>query len=258
MRWRPDVYARYATERSRPFFDLTARIDAEAPRRVVDLGCGPGHLTAALRERWPGADVLGLDSSAEMIREAAAAGAGDDRLTFELADVATWMPDADVDVVVSNATLQWIPGHRELVRAWADALPAGAWIAFSVPGNFGAPSHRLLREHAAAPRWRARLDGVLRPADAVAEPADYLADALDAGWRADAWETTYLHVLQGGDPVLQWVRGTALRPVLDVLDAEEAADFEAGYAAALREAYPAGPHGTVLPFRRLFCVAHRA
>jgi trans-aconitate 2-methyltransferase len=193
-----------------------------------------------------------------MIREAEAVGDGDDRLTFELADVATWTPEPDVDVVVSNATLQWVPGHRELVRGWMDALPAGAWIAFGVPGNFGAPSHRLLREHAASPRWRSRLDGVLRPADAVAEPADYLGDALAAGWSAETWETTYLHVLPGDDPVLGWVRGTALRPVLDVLDPDEAAEFEAGYGAALRAAYPRGPHGTVLPFRRLFCVAHRA
>jgi trans-aconitate 2-methyltransferase len=252
--WQPEVYARFGDERSRPFSDLVARIGAQAPARVVDLGCGPGGLTATLRDRWPGAQVLGIDSSPEMI--AAAAPLARDGLAFRLGAVQDWTPDGE-DVVVSNATLQWVPGHRDLLRGWAAALPAGAWLAFQVPGNFRSPSHVLMREVAGSARWRDRVGGVLRHDDAVAEPADYLEDLLAAGWEAEAWETTYLHVLPGEDPVLGWVRGTGLRPVLDALGPADAAAFEAEYAALLRDAYPPGPHGTTFPFRRLFCVGRR-
>ncbi|MBE7190602.1 MAG: trans-aconitate 2-methyltransferase, partial [Jatrophihabitans endophyticus] len=130
-------------------------------------------------------------------------------------------------------------------------------LAFQVPGNFGSPSHVLMRELAESPRWSAQLGGVLRHSDAVATPEVYASVLADAGLDIDVWETTYLHVLPGPDPVLEWVRGTGLRPVLALLGDTERAEFEASYAAALREAYPAGPHGTVFPFRRLFAVGHK-
>lgn len=256
MHWDPAKYVQFGDYRQRPFFDLTGRIDAAAPREVVDLGCGPGNLTAALAERWPGARVVGLDSSPEMLSKAEIHAAAP-RLEFRLGDIAGWTPSPETDVVVSNAALQWIPEHRELLPGWLEALRPGAWFALQVPGNFESPSHTLMRELAESPGWAARLDGVLRHDDAVAEPARYLEIMLDAGCAADAWETTYLQLLSGEDPVLEWVRGTGLRPVLAALTPEEGVEFETEYAARLAKAYPATAHGTVFPFRRIFAVARK-
>jgi trans-aconitate 2-methyltransferase len=256
MRWDPEQYGRYAGERSRPFDDLLARVFAEQPRRVVDLGCGPGTLTAQLLDRWSDALVEGVDSSQEMIT--AARSLARDRLSFRVGDVRDWAPPPDADVVVSNATLQWVPGHCELVAKWAAALPAGGWLAFQVPGNFAAPAHRLMRELAGSPRWAAQLHGVLRHRDAVASPDEYIQLLHASGLRADVWETTYLHSLTGTDPVLEWLRGTGLRPVLAVLDDADGAEFCAAMAAPLREAYPPGEAGTIFPFRRIFAVGHNA
>lgn len=262
MKWNPGKYVQFASHRDRPFFELTARIDADAPRGVVDLGCGPGNLTAALARRWPAAQVRGLDSSAEMIERARA----DHRLPnlgFELADAGAWLPEPGIDVVVSNAMLQWIPGHIDLVRGWLEALRPGAWFAAQVPGNFDAPSHALMRQVAGSPRWATRLQGLVLRTDATAEPETYQRLLLESGFDADVWETTYRQVLHGKDPVLEWVRGTALRPVLSALGEEDAAQFEAEYAGLVRAAYPPfrGPEGgelTIFPFRRIFVVGRKA
>ncbi len=257
MIWDPGKYVQFGDYRDRPFFDLTARITADAPRQVVDLGCGPGNLTATLAARWPEARVLGVDSSPDMLRRAARLAETRPGLAFEAADIRDWTPAPDCDVVVSNAALQWVPGHLELLPRWLEALPPGAWFALQVPGNFGAPSHTLMRGLAGSPEWSAQLDGVLRHDDAVGEPADYLTVMLDAGWTADAWETSYQQLLPGPDPVLEWVRGTGLRPVLAALPPAAADRFERQYAALLREAYPESRHGTVFPFRRIFAVGHK-
>jgi trans-aconitate 2-methyltransferase len=256
--WDPQQYLHFADERSRPFFELAGRVRAASPRRVADLGCGPGQLTATLAARWPDAEITGIDSSAEMIAAARAqrAAAGSGRLSFERADARDWQPAAAPDVILSNALLQWIPDHLSLLRRWAALLPAAGWLAFQVPGNFDQPGHLILRELAGSGRWRPLLRDVQQNRQA-ADPADYLELLTAAGCLVDAWETTYLHLLHGADPVLDWYRGTALRPVLAELPAAEAAGFLAEYGAALREAYPAGPNGTVLPFRRVFVVAQR-
>jgi trans-aconitate 2-methyltransferase len=253
MDWDPRQYEQFAAPRRRPFLDLVARVAAAAPRHVVDLGCGSGATTELLAQRWPAAQVEGIDSSPEMIAAAPATS----RVTFSVGDVAAWTPAADVDVIVSNATLQWVPGHRDLLTRWAAALPAGGWLAFQVPGNFAAPSHTLMRALATSPRWSRVLGGVLRHEDAVAAPLEYAALLQSAGLEVDVWETTYVHLLDGPDPVLAWVRGTALRPVMAALPADEFAVFEADLAAQLRDAYPATEHGTPFPFRRIFAVANR-
>ena len=255
--WQPDTYLRFAGERARPFADLLARVSAEFPRTVVDLGCGEGSLTASLARRWPGAAVTGIDSSPEMLA-AATSSTLPSRVAFELGDVHDWAPDGPVDVVVSNAVLHWVPGHPRLMSRWAADLPPGGWLAVQVPGNFRAPTHALLADLCRSPEWAGRLAGAAPRPDTVLEPAGY-ADLLAAeGLSVDVWETTYLHVLGGADPVLTWVRSTALRPVLARLDDRDAPRFTDAYAAALRTAYPARPDGTtLLPFRRVFAVGNR-
>jgi trans-aconitate 2-methyltransferase len=253
VRWDPTQYSRFAGERDRPFFDLTGRINAADPRHVVDVGCGQGHLTATLAERWPDAVVEGFDSSPEMIAETPDVPG----VTFSVAGAADWRPTSDVDVIVSNAALQWVSGHQELMGRWAQALPSGGWLAVQVPGNFSSPSHASMRRLAGEPQWADKLSGVMRPTDWVGTPESYAAVLLDAGMDADVWETTYLHVLQGDDPVLQWIRGTGLRPLLAALSALDAEEFSRQLAAELRRAYPKGPHGTVFPFRRVFAVGHK-
>lgn len=259
MQWNPELYQQFAAERGRPYADLLSRVQAQQPRQVVDLGCGDGALTATLAERWPEANIHGLDSSADMITAARQHAAPADSaacLTFAVGDLADFSPGPDTDVILSNAALQWVPDHVALLSAWASSLSSGACLAWQVPGNFDAPAHVLLREVAERPRWRDVLEGVLRHRGAVAEPVDYAELLLDAGLDAEVWETTYLHLLTGPDPVLQWMRGTGLRPVRAALAPDEIADFEAEYGTALRDAYPAGPHGTHLPFRRILSVGH--
>ncbi len=299
--WDPAIYLRFGNERARPFFDLLSRVQEDEPGFVVDLGCGPGNLTAVLAARWPDARVLGVDSSPEMIEAAQAdpgaadagtpeagtadAGAADagtpeagtadagaaeavtaeaatpvagavpaGRLEFRLADIRTWRPEQPVDVITCNAVLQWIPGHQDLLTSWVRWLAPGGWLAFQLPGNFDQPSHTILRDLASTPRWKPLLDGA--PLNRQGgDPADYLDLLAHAGCDVDAWETTYLHVLPGEDAVVDWYRGSGLRPVLAALPPALAEDFLAEYRERIRVAYPAAAYGTVLPFRRVFVVA---
>jgi trans-aconitate 2-methyltransferase len=251
--WDPDRYLLYADERGRPFLDLLARIDAAAPRRVVDLGCGPGNLTGLLAERFVGADVLGVDSSPEMVERARQAGIPGVR--FEAGDVRTWEAAEPVDVLLANATYQWVPGHLGLLPRLVGQVAPGGWFAFQVPGNHGEPSHVLLHELAGDPRFASYTRGVARPHSH--DPAVYAEALLDLGLSVDVWETTYLHLLTGPDPVFTWISGTGARPTLQALPEDLREEFVTEYKALLREAYPPGPHGTVLPFRRVFAVAHR-
>jgi len=288
--WDAALYQRFGGERARPFFDLLARVGAELPGYVVDMGCGPGNLTAMLAERWPLAQVCGVDNSPQMIeaaRQLAPAGAlqsgsarsgsarsGSARsagsagsrlpmtshapgLSFMLDDIRHWEPQSLPDVIISNAVLQWVPGHRELLVRWVDQLADDGWLAFQVPGNFDQPSHAILREMAASARWRSLLRDVELNRQS-ADPADYAELLARAGCEVDAWETTYVHILMGENPVLEWYKGTGLRPVLAVLDEDQAADFLAEYGEQVLAAYPPSSFGTILPFRRVFAVAHRA
>ncbi|MFJ8790026.1 trans-aconitate 2-methyltransferase [Streptomyces sp. NPDC102462] len=260
--WDPAQYLRHAGHRARPFTDLLARVPdppAAAPR-IADLGCGPGNVTRLLADRWPTAHITGYDNSPQMLADAQAhAGRtpGGGRLDFAHADATDWVPAETYDLIVSNAALQWVPGHLDAFPAWLDALAPGGTLAFQVPHNIDAPLHALMRELAAAPRWKARLAHVLRHEDSVHLPGVYLDRLTRLGCTADVWETTYFHVLTGEDPVLDWVKGTGLRPVLTALaDDPEARDaFLDEYRDLLRRAYPSAEYGTVLPFRRLFTAA---
>jgi len=251
--WDPRLYLAFGDERARPFHDLMSRVGADAPAEVVDLGCGPATLTVTLAARWPGAHVVGVDSSAEMV----AAAEDVDGIEVVQADLREWEPPGPVDVLVSNATLQWVPDHLALMPRLVAAVAAGGWLAFQVPGNFAEPSHVLLREVADSPRWSDRIGGDLVARPSSHDPETYLAALAGLGCAVDAWETTYLQVLPGDDAVLDWVSGTALRPILRVLDQAERAEFTAEYGALLREAYPVRAYGTLLPYRRIFAVARR-
>ena len=248
--WDPERYLAYAGERGRPFVELLARVGATAPRRVVDLGCGPGNLTALLARRWPDAHVTGVDASPEMIAAARGRGAG---IVFEVGDLRDWAPAEPVDVLISNATLQWVPGHLDLLPRLVAHVAPGGWFALQVPGNFDEPSHAIRRDLAGEEPYAEHTAGVATP-DAFGA-ADYLAVLAGLGCGVDAWETTYLHVLTGEDPVFTWVSGTGARPTLQALPDDLRPAFEEEFKRRLRTAYPTGSAGVVLPFRRVFVVA---
>jgi trans-aconitate 2-methyltransferase len=256
-RWDPEQYLRYGDERGRPFTELLARVGHPHPKRVVDLGCGPGTTTSQLLDRWPDAHVLGVDNSEEMISHARAVEVPG-RLEFRLGDLREWKPAGPVDLILCCATLQWVPDHVELFPRLIDSLSPEGVFAFQVPANFDQPSHTLLHELATSQRWTDLLGHLVRP-DPVLQPSAYLSALMEACAAADVWSTTYLHVLHGPDAVLEWVRGTALRPYLSALEAEDggaAAEFVSAYSASLRAAYPRDARGmTIFPFRRIFAVA---
>jgi trans-aconitate 2-methyltransferase len=253
--WQPERYLAFADQRTRPARDLLARVPLTDAGRIADLGCGPGNSTALLAQRWPDAAIMGIDSSPEMLAQARASGV---RARWIRAEIATWSPDRPLDLIYSNAALHWLDDHATLLPRLLSQLRARGALAVQMPRNFRAPSHALLGETARSGPWADRLAGLL-DRQPVAAPAGYydllapLAEALDL------WETEYLHVLDGDDPVLNWTRGTALRPIRHALEPEQYAAFEAAYAARLRAAYPRRADGrTLFPFRRLFIVARRS
>ena len=255
MSWHPEHYLAFDDHRTRPAADLLARVPLRAPERVVDLGCGPGNSTALLAERWPQATVIGVDSAPSMLEKARASGI---RADWVEADVADWTPEAPVDLLFSNAALQWLPDHRALLPRLLGHLRPGGVLALQMPRNFQAASHVTLRALAAQEPWAAQLEGALQ-ADPVAPPAWYHDLLAPHAAALDIWQTEYLQVLEGEDPVLRWTEATALRPVLQVLDETASTTFKEADAARLREAYPRRPDGTTLyPFLRLFIVERGA
>lgn len=250
--WDPSIYLRYGGERLRPALDLLARIDAEAPARVVDLGCGPGNVTTLLKRRWPGADVLGIDGSAPMLDKARAE-APDCR--FEQGDFGTWAPAAKVDVLYSNAALHWLGGHETLFpRLLAQVAPGGT-MAVQMPGMHAAPLRALQPEVARSGPWAERLKGV-DSARAILETGEYWDILRPLCAELDIWETTYTHALTGENAAVQWAMGTSLRPYLDPLPEDLRAGFLAAYSEAMAPHYPRRADGTtLLPFRRVFIIA---
>jgi len=252
MSWNPERYLAFGDERTRPGADLLARVPLATPARVADLGCGPGNSTALLAQRWPEAEVLGIDSSVALLAQAAASAT---TAAWLKSDIAAWEPDAPFDLLFSNAALHWLPDHASLLPRLLAHLRPGGVLAVQVPRNSAAPSHALLREVASAGSWAERAVSCLAD-EPVATPERYYDLLAPLTAALDIWQTEYLHVLEGEDPVLSWTRSTALRRVASVLDPEEQARFEAEYARLLRRAYPKRPDGrSLFPFRRLFIVA---
>ncbi len=252
MGWNPDLYERYRALRERPGRDLMAAIPAIPVRTAIDLGCGTGYLTRQLADRFPEATVTGLDSDPAMLGKAAATPS---RIAWQHGDIGSWRPDAPPDLVFSNAALQWLPDHPALFTRLAGHLAPGGVLAVQMPDNFAAPSHLLLRELAAREPWHAMLAGALDHGR-VLPPADYWRVLRPHAGSIDIWHTDYVQVLEGEDPVLEWVSATALLPVTARLPAEQADAFRAAYGDALRRAYPPEADGsTLFPFRRIFILA---
>ena len=248
----PVQYARFSDERSRPFFNLLERVPQRPFRSIVDLGCGGGELTVALAQRWPEARVVGLDNSPQMLAKSGAH-AIPGRLSFAEQDVEGY--DAPADLIFSNATLQWLGNHEGLFPRLASLVNPGGVFAVQMPFSHVQRSHLLMEDTARDGPWAGRLADWQR--FQVQPLAWYVELLMGLGFSVDAWETTYYFVLQGDDPVLEWVKGTSLQPILTRLDDDERADFMARYAAKLREAYPPTPQGTIYPFQRIFFVASR-
>jgi trans-aconitate 2-methyltransferase len=254
MTWDPDVYMKFGSERTRPAGELLGRVPIAAPEHVIDLGCGPGNSTALLAARWPHASLEGLESSSEMLAKARASPV---RATWIESEVESWSPAHRYDVIFSNAALHWISNHRALLPKLMAGLAANGALAFQVPHNFDAPSHVLMRDIASEGPWAEKLADARRVN--VEPPGTYFDILAPLSASVDIWETTYLHALNGEDPVLEWVSGTGLRPFVQRLQADERDAFVSAYRARLREAYPRRSDGTTLfPFRRLFAVARRS
>ncbi len=254
MVWDPKQYLRFSDERQRPAADLLRRIDLAAPARIVDLGCGPGTITRLLRERWPQAAILGVDSSPEMLAQAVEAAPG---VEWRKADIATFPLSPAFDLVYSNAALHLLGDHAQLFPRLAQSVSPGGVLAVQMPLNHAMPSHTGMAAAAMEGSWVERLAPLLRR-HPVAEAGVYYDLLRPYLLRLDIWETSYLQVMEGPDPVVEWTRGTALKPLLDALEGAEREAFLTDYSRRMREAYPARPDGrTLFPFRRLFLVGVR-
>lgn len=258
MSWDPTQYLKFAGERLRPAIDLLARVPLAAPQNdilsVVDLGCGAGNLTPLIQQRWPQARHIGVDSSPSMLAKARQ---DYPAAEFIEADIATWTPAEPVDLIYSNAALHWLDGHDRLIPGLLDGLKPGGWLAIQMPRNFGAPSHMCIVDAIELGPWRSRLEPYLRRRP-VAEPATYWQQLHERCAALEIWETEYLQVLSGANPVAEYTKGTWLKQFLDRLEEPERSAFESDYRQRVAAQYPRQADGrTLFPFRRLFILAQK-
>ncbi|MDP6821813.1 MAG: methyltransferase domain-containing protein [Dehalococcoidia bacterium] len=253
MPWDPAQYLKFADHRLRPAIDLINRIDLESPEVVYDLGAGTGNITEMLAERWPGARVIGVDSSSEMLERAERI----DNLEWRAADIGSWRPDERADLIFSNAALHWLTGHEKLFSGLMSSVATGGLLAIQMPRNFGALSHTSISKAALDGPWRSTLEPLLRPAPV--EPPEYYVRVLSPmASSLDVWETDYIQVLNGDNPVKEWTKGTWLMPLLSALEEPWRGEFESAYAELVEKAYPKESDGTTLfPFKRMFIVARK-
>jgi trans-aconitate 2-methyltransferase len=257
MDWSAKQYVKFEDERTRPARDLLAAVPTRDPRRVVDLGCGPGNTTELLLQAFPKAEIIGLDSSPDMVTNARARLRG---ISFEVADLTTWRPDpaAPVDIIYSNAVLQWVPGHETILPRLLGLLPEGGSLAIQMPDNLDEPSHVAMREAARQEPWAARLSHAEDAHTPIGTAAAYYRLLKPLAARVDVWRTVYHHSLEGIEGIVEWFKGSRLRSYLGPLDPAGREGFLAAYREALAPHYPVDPDGKVLlAFPRLFIVATR-
>lgn len=260
MRWDPQFYLESEghSYRRRAAVELLEKVSfdqpSDRPSRIVDLGCGCGDIAELIARRWSEAELIGVDRSPQMLERARR---DYPTMTWRQADIETWEPDEPVDLIYCNAALQWIDDHERLLPRLVGFLPPGGILAVQMPRSFDLPCHTAIRETVASGDWRARLSHLVRIAP-VMTPAAYYRLLHPHAARADIWESEYLQVLHGADPVVEWTRATALRPFLDALDDADQEIFLADYRERIRKAYPTeADRSTLFPFRRLFMVIER-
>jgi trans-aconitate 2-methyltransferase len=253
--WNPALYTRFEDERTRPAAELLARVPLDAPRLACDLGCGPGNSTALIAARYPAAEVIGLDSSPAMLDSARTRLPG---LAFEQADAATWTPERAPDLIYANAVLQWLPDHASLLPRLFGLLAPGGVLAVQMPDNLAEPTHRSMREVAAAGSWSAAIGdpAVAGRLSRMLAPAAYYDLLAPLAAEVDVWRTAYHHRMADAAAIVEWVSATGLRPFIDPLDPEERAGFLAAYTRAIEAAYqPRSDGRRLLAFPRVFIVA---
>ncbi len=258
MTWNPEQYLKFAQPRLRPALDLLARIEVSDPKHICDLGCGTGNVTKLLVERWPQASITGVDDSSSMLAQATKDMPAVQWLNQSVVD---WKSDQPVDVIYSNAALHWLPNHETLFPDLMTNLDSGGVLAVQMPNNFSAPSHTLIADTVRSRKWNGAFESLLAPDKIapVADPDFYFSLLAPLTKRIDIWQTEYLQVLAGKDPVKEWTKGTWLKQFLDRLDASEQSAFEEDYARRLRDAYPQQANGkTLFPFKRMFIVLQKA
>ena len=253
MTWDPAQYLKFGDHRLRPAIDLLNRVDLDSPKVAYDLGAGTGNITEMLASRWPEARVVGVDNSPEMLERAERI----ENLEWERGDIGTWRPEQPADLIFSNAALHWVTGHEELFSGLMSCVAPGGLLAVQMPRNFGALSHTSISKAALDGPWKSTLEPLLRPAPV--EPPEYYVRILSTlASSTDVWETEYIQVLDGDNPVKEWTKGTWLMPLLSALEEPERSAFEAAYGELILDAYPKEKDGTTLfPFRRMFIVARK-
>jgi trans-aconitate 2-methyltransferase len=251
MSWDPQQYLKFGAERLRPAYDLLARVDLEAPRDIVDLGCGTGTVTALIKERWPHAHIVGVDNSPSMLERAVVPG-----VAWQAADIATWTPPEPIDLLVSNAALHWIDDHQTLLPRLISSLEDGGVLAVQMPAQQNAPSHRVGIQLAESTRWRPQLGSLVRRP--ILEPGEYYSIVRPHVASLDMWVTEYIQTLTGENPVAEFTKGSFVGAWLSALSDADACEFELAYRAAVAAAYPKQADGTTqFPFRRFFLIATR-
>ncbi len=253
--WNPELYLRFEAQRTRPAIELLSRIDGSSPMNVADLGCGPGNSTAILAERWPDANVTGVDSSPAMLEKA------QKRLPscrFVEADMAHWHADVPFDLIFANASLQWVSGHEMLIPRLVGQLSENGTLAVQMPDNLDEPTHVLMGKVAREGHWKDRIGDVSAVRTRLLPAGEYYDLLTGAGCRVDMWKTVYMHVMPSVDAIVEWLKSTGLRPFLEPLGEREQHEFLNRYLTALRRAYPVRQDKSVLlPFPRFFFVATR-
>jgi trans-aconitate 2-methyltransferase len=250
--WSAAQYLKFADERTRAARDLLARVPLKAPRLVYDLGCGPGNSTELLIVGYPQARIIGLDSSPNMLTKARQSYPD---AQFIEGDLASWRPVEAPDLLFANAVFQWVPDHLQVLRRLLAALPVGGVLAVQMPDNLDEPSHAAMRSIAARGPWAEKLGRLGQVRDSLVSPMTYYNELKPGATWVDIWHTVYNHPLDGAEGIVEWVKGTGLRPYLDPLDADEREAFLAQYRAQIAKAYPLARDGkALLRFPRLFLI----